>query len=231
MSNPMYLSRARLRRTAQIKALLPLLLDNNPGDRDPGHHLMWHLFADEDGPRERDFLWRRTGRGAYLILSARPPRETLGLFAIDEPKPFDLDLPAGTKLRFMLRACPVVQRRRDGASRRSAKHDVVMDALRAHASTERSAKRQAIVQKEGTAWLARRTEAGGFAVEPSEVSAEGYRQIRIGRGRGREAMRFSSLDLSGILTVQDSGLLLKAINRGFGTARAFGCGLMLVKRL
>ena len=89
----MYLSRASLRRTVQIKALLPLLLEQNPGGRHPDHHLMWYLFAEEDGTRERDFLWRRTGGGAYLILSARPPQDALRLFQIDEPKPFDLDLP------------------------------------------------------------------------------------------------------------------------------------------
>ena len=226
----MYLSRASLQRKAQIKALLPLLLEQNPGGRHPDHHLMWYLFAEEDGTRERDFLWRRTGQGAYLILSARPPRDTLGLFQIDEPKPFDLDLPAGTKLRFMLRACPVVQRRRADGGRKSVKHDVVMDALRAHPSGARSAQRQEIVQREGVAWLDGQSKGRGFAVDPSEISVEGYRQIQIARGRGRSPMRFSSLDLSGILTVQDSGLLLKAITQGFGAARAFGCGLMLVRR-
>ena len=230
MGNPMYLSRVRLRRTAQINALLPLLLEGNPGKRDPDHHLMWYLFAEEDGTRERDFLWRRTGGGAYLILSARPPQDALDLFRIDEPKPFELDLPVGAKLRFMLRACPVVQRRKPGADRKTVKHDVVMDALRAHASGERSAQREAIVQREGAAWLDRQAEGRGFAVDRSEVTAEGYRQMRVARGRRRVPMRFSSLDLSGILTVQDSGLLLKAITRGFGAARAFGCGLMLVRR-
>ena len=129
----------------------------------------------------------------------------------------------------MLRACPVVQRRRTGADRKSVKHDVIMDALRVLANGERSAQRQALVQREGTAWLGRQAKRCGFAVDPTEVSAEGYRQIRVARGRGRAPMRFSSLDLSGILTVQDSGLLLKAITRGFGAARAFGCGLMLVE--
>ena len=226
----MYLSRATLRRTAQIQALLPLLLEQNPGGRHPDHHLMWYLFAEGGGPRERDFLWRRTGGGAFLILSARPPQDPLTLFRIDDPKPFDLDLPSGTKLRFMLRACPVVQRRRADGGRKSVKHDVVMDALRTHPSGERSEQRQEIVQREGAAWLNRRAEGGGFAVETAEISAEGYRQIQIGRGRGRNPMRFSSLDLSGILTVQNSELLLKAITQGFGAARAFGCGLMLVRQ-
>ena len=90
MGNPMYLSRVRLRRSAQINALLPLLLEGNPHGQHPDHHLMWYLFAEGDGTRERDFLWRRTGGGAYLILSARPPQDALHLFQIDEPKPFEL---------------------------------------------------------------------------------------------------------------------------------------------
>lgn len=227
----MYLTRARLRRTAQISALLPLLLEGNPGNRHPDHHLMWYLFADEDASRTRDFLWRRTDRNDFLVLSARPPQDPHRLFRIEEPRPFEIDLPAGTKLRFLLRACPVVQRRRKGAERKTAKHDVVMDALRAHPGGERAALRQAIVQREGPAWLARQAAGRGFAFEPSEVTTDGYRQVRIGRGRGRSPMRFSQMDLSGILTVQDSDLLRQSICRGFGAARAFGCGLMLVRRL
>ena len=46
MGNPMYLSRVRLRRSAQINALLPLLLEGNPHGQHPDHHLMWYLFAE-----------------------------------------------------------------------------------------------------------------------------------------------------------------------------------------
>ncbi len=38
------------------------------------------------------------------------------------------------------------------------------------------------------------------------------------------------LDYEGVLTVEDPVLFLSALTVGFGRARAFGCGLMLVRR-
>ena len=77
MTETLYLSRVRLRRSASVGALLPLLLgdggSNNGQSRHPGHHLIWSLFAAEPAMR-RDFLWREMEQdGAFLILSARRP--------------------------------------------------------------------------------------------------------------------------------------------------------------
>ena len=44
-------------------------------------------------------------------------------------------------------------------------------------------------------------------------------------------MSYSTLDFEGILTVGDPGTLLPAIAHGFGAAKAYGCGLMLVHRV
>ena len=127
MTRPLYLSRARLRRDASVATLLPLLqggTSRNGHSQHSGHHLVWSLFAS--GPeRRRDFLWREMEQnGAFLILSARPPVDRHALFDVDEPKPFTPALVVGDRLRFSLRANPVV-RRRDSSRSRSVKHDII----------------------------------------------------------------------------------------------------------
>ena len=43
-------------------------------------------------------------------------------------------------------------------------------------------------------------------------------------------MTWSTLDFDGTLTVADPAPLLAAIVRGFGAAKACGCGLMPIRR-
>ena len=232
MTVQLYLSRVRLRRDASVAALAPLLLgDGGSGTRtqQPGHHLVWSLFADGPG-RRRDFLWREMRqRGTYMILSARLPVDKHSLFEIDEPKPFSPALAAGDRLRFSLRANAVV-RRRDPSRSRSARHDVVMDALRALPVGQRAEKRSDAVRERGLAWLQGQADKAGFSVQPADVAIDGYRQHRIRRNGTASAMSFSSLDFDGILEVSDPDTFLVGVERGFGAAKAYGCGLMLIRR-
>ena len=227
-----YLSRARLRRDASIGALAPLLLGNigkGGPSRQPGHHLVWSLFAD-GADRKRDFLWRETSTGVFLVLSARHPEDRHGLFEIDEPKPFKPALEPGDRLRFSLRANPVV-RRRHPSHRRSVKHDVVMDALRSHAKGERAVQRFETIREQGFAWLDRQGTKAGFRIDSADVAVDGYDQHRVARTGSTPAMLYSSLDFEGVLTVSDPDMLLPAISQGFGAAKAYGCGLMLIRRV
>ena len=225
-----YLSRARLRRDASVNALAPLLLGKTgrrSATQQPGHHLIWSLFAD-DSARRRDFLWREMERGVYFILSARWPRDRHGLFEIAEPKPFAPLLAPGDRLGFSLRANPVVRRRHRGR-RRSVKHDVVMDALR-NSRRDRAGQRLGAVREQGFAWLQRQGREWGFEVAPDCIRIDGYEQHRISRKGSRHAMTFSTIDFEGILTLRVPDTLLTAITRGFGASKAYGCGLMLIRR-
>ena len=223
-----YLSRATLRRNQQtIKALSPLLLDNAEGPSSTGHNLMWSLFCDTP-ERTRDFLWRESRQGIYYILSARPPVDQHALFDLAEPKEFAPALGAGDRLRFSLRANPVV-RRLVGDKKHATKHDVVFDALRKQETEKRAAHRHAVIQEQGFEWLARQGRGAGFAVEQREVGIDGYAQHQISRAKSRQ-MAFSTLDFEGVLTVEDPSRFLSAVLRGFGAAKAYGCGLMLIRR-
>ena len=226
-----YLSRVRLKREASVSALAPILLGTagrGGPSRQPGHHLVWSLFADGAG-RRRDFLWREMDTGQFLILSARHPEDRHGLFDIDEPKPFAPAIEPGDRLGFSLRANPVI-RRRAPPRRRSVKHDVVMDALRSHGKGERGAQRLEVAKKQGLAWLDRQGAKAGFEICSDDVAVDGYDQHLITRARPAPPMSFSTLDFDGVLTVSHPEALLSAIGHGFGAAKAYGCGLMLVRR-
>ncbi len=226
----LYFSRVSLKKEASLSALAPLLLggagvESEP--RQPAHHLVWYLFAD--GPeRQRDFLWRETDPGVFLLLSFRPPRDPHGLFDIAEPKPFAPELETGEPLIFSLRANPVV-RRRDTARGRSIKHDVVMDQLRTCEQGKRARHRLDLVRTSGLDWLKRQGDKAGFDFQVNEVSVDGYSTHRIARKNG-PAMAFSTLDFEGALTVTDPKRLLAVLPKGFGASKAYGCGLMLIRR-
>lgn len=227
-----FFSRVRLRHDAPIAALAPVLL---PADEDrrigTAHRLLWTLFAD--GPsRPRDFLWRevdgeRIDRLAFLILSARPPEDRHGLFEIDPPKPWAPALRPGDRLCFSLRANPVVAARREGT--RGTRHDVVMRALYPVPAGERAGPRAAAIAREGRSWLDAQGLRCGFRAE-GVPRIDGYLRRRIAREVG-PPLCFSTLDFDGALIVSEPDLFLAAVRRGFGKAKAWGCGLMLIRRL
>ena len=235
MSAPAFLSRLRLRRDVSIAAIARVLLPTDENQRiGTAHRLLWSLFADSV-ERRRDFLWReidgeRLDRLAFLVLSARPPEDEHRLFEIDPPKPFMPQLAPGDRLGFSLRANPVVSRWREEDGRRKQKHDdVVMDRLRTVPEALRAERRPALIEEAGRAWLDRQGERCGFRVI-GQPSVDGYEQRRIPRD-GHEPVRFSTLDFDGAIEVTDPGALVLALGRGFGKARAWGCGLMLVRRV
>ena len=222
----LFFSRVQLKRDITVSTLAPLLL-GRAGNTHSGHHLVWSLFADEPD-RERDFLWRETASGVFFILSARPPQDRHGLFNVSPPKVFEPQLVEGDTLRFSLRANPVV-RKRNSSGERSKKHDVVMNALLAVDADQRAGSRLSVVREAGFAWLLRQGARAGFSVTPTAVRIDGYEQHRVARN-GARAMHFSTLDFEGLLTVVKPDAFLKAVAGGLGSARAYGCGLMLIRR-
>jgi CRISPR system Cascade subunit CasE len=227
MSRELYLSRVRLRPDPDVQTLVPLLL---PADRDErfhaAHRLLWSLFADSPD-RKRDFQWREDADNRFFVLSSRPPEDHNRLFFV-ETKVFSPVLRPGDRLAFVLRANPVVQRRTpEGRARRD---DIVMAALHALEPDARAEERQHLVHETGSRWLARQGEANGFAL-PATPKVDGYRSNRIARSAGTGTMVFSTLDFEGVLEVTEPARFLERVGKGFGRARAFGCGLMLVKRV
>ena len=157
-----------------------------------------------------------------------PPRGRTCSIRDRSPKPFSPALRAGDRLAFSLRANPV-KRRVDKVRQRTVKHDVVMDALRDVEKGRRAAVRLDTVQNAGAAWLARQGAASGFSVVDTPVRVDGYQQHRVARTKGAP-MSFSTLEMEGVLTVTAPDAFIPAVGQGFGGAKGYGCGLMLIKR-
>lgn len=216
----LYLTRAAISRSASVRALIQLLNPSRGEDRAAAHHcLLWTLFADAPG-RRRDFLWRQDGEGRFLILSSRRPVDEHRLFDLEEPRSFAPALTAGMPLRFALRANATVRHRA------SARHrDVVMDAIHGlPPGPERANARRERATPAAKAWLDKQGNAHGFAVD--RLACLGYETLRIAHGTA--PIQLGIVDLEGSLVVADPAAFRAALGRGFGRARAFGCGLMLI---
>ena len=224
----LWLSRARLRRgPAATGALARLLVPEGEGPRvAAAHRLVWALFADMPD-RRRDFLWREEEPGRFMTLSAREPGPLPDLFDV-QTTAFEPVLAAGDRLGFTLRANPVVSRP-EAPGQRGKRHDVVMDALRHVPEPGRAAARFGVATEAGLAWLNRQGAAHGFA--PGGVAVDGYETVQVPRDGGQKPARFGQLEFTGTLTVTDPAAFLTALASGFGRARAFGCGLMLIRRV
>jgi CRISPR system Cascade subunit CasE len=214
-----------LRRDAPIAALAQLLVPENGADQTAvSHRLVWALFAD-GVDRKRDFLWRQEAPGRFMILSARPPVDPHNLFDL-QFKPFAPVLSPGDRLGFTLRANAVIARP-EQPGRRGKHHDVVMDLLRQSAGTRAEARPDAILVA-GRNWLARQGDVHGF-VPSGDAAVDGYDRVVIPRSAGRPAV-FGVLDITGVIEVKEPDRFLAKLAQGFGRARAFGCGLMLIRR-
>lgn len=235
MSGPLFLSRARLRaaRGEALSSIAPILLPDAPGAQAAhAHRLVWLLFQDIPDAT-RDFLWRAEPGGKYMILSRRPPTDEVGLFDLDTT-PFEPALAAGDRLLFSLRANPTIARKDalDPAQRakraRGKRVDVVMDALYRVPRADRAKERDRIAGEAATAWLTAQGERAGFKLS-SPLRVDGYTQLDVERRKGRDA-GVSIVDLRGELAVTEPGAFLDKLARGFGAAKAFGNGLMLIRR-
>lgn len=219
----LYLSRLRIAANPSTQALSRLISPDDAGARRGAHHrLIWAAFADH-AERKRDFLWREEGRGRFLTLSARPPL-AIDLFEPPDTKPFSPRLAAGDRLAFRLRANAT--RSRKGAGR----VDVVMDALHALPQEERAAARAETAQREGVAWLERQGAEAGFRLLECTVETYTTETLPEYRGPRKGAPRFGILETTGLLEVTDPDRFLARLAQGFGRAKAFGCGLMLIRR-
>ena len=211
-----------------------LIPDDKTKHAGHAHRILWLLFQDITDAK-RDFLWRDEGNGKYMILSVRPPTDPKGLFELDT-KPFAPELEAGDQLSFSLRANPVVaskpartlDRLKEDPRARGQKVDVVMNALKDVPKGARGPVRDEIATTAGTHWLSSQGEKSGFKlVAPPLI--DGYAQVPVERRRGRPA-GFSVLNFTGRMEITDPLAFLAKLPLGFGSAKAFGNGLMLIRR-
>lgn len=203
------------------------------------HQWLWRWFPSAPGT-SRDFLFRRhehEGQTRYYVVSRRPPVEQNGAWQV-QTRDYAPQLQVGERLRFELRANPTVRHGHDGKSKR---HDVVMNAKK-KLLAERGLARwqewigndrpatQDVIQAACAQWLIRRSERLGFAIDANMVQAQAYETHQERQHQKNRDLQFTTVDFCGELTVTDTANFQSALMNGIGSAKAFGCGLLLVRR-
>jgi len=215
------------------------------------------LFREESS---REQLATPRNRPLYYLLSQSRPDSQSPIFQI-ETKEYSPNLKARDQLAFRLRANPTIARKTAGKKnsvRHDVLMDAQQQWLR-NACEQRSLSLKGtkgqlkrtllshpdfsgseghallnqetatVINQAAINWLKQRSEINGFDIDESQIEATGYRWNALPE-KGRHA-GFSSMDYEGVLTVTDPVRFLQRIEKGFGPAKAFGCGLMLIRRL
>jgi CRISPR system Cascade subunit CasE len=203
------------------------------------HQWLWNFFPNSEG-QSRDYIFRRyevEKISRFYVVSQRPPTAFSEAWQV-KSRSYDPQLQEGQRLSFQLCANPVVTKK-DPAGK-SQRHDVVMQAkrqllvehgLNAEAKWKEWPDQDSkpllyeLVQKSCFDWLQSRAGKHGFTV--MAVSVDAYQQNRA----GKRDIRYSTVDFSGELLVTNPKLFQLALFSGIGHAKAFGCGLLLVKRM
>jgi len=212
------------------------------------HQALCRLFQlphrEERSPQQRTFFLFRTERiepGSFLsaqspelvglpvfyVLSTQIPEDGNGIWQIDTPQAdYRPDLREGDRLAFQLRANPVVTR--TGPDSRRARHDVVMDAKRRLNEDDPHRDQASVAYEAGQKWLQARAERHGFKIEDASLRVDGYTTWRQHYGK---KIQLSTLDFAGNLIVSDAIRFREALFNGIGPAKAFGCGLLMIRRI
>lgn len=202
------------------------------------HSMIWKLFPD-DSDATRDFLYRKDDSGGlpfYYLLSQRKPEATLDYLNVTTTS-FSPKLKKGDHLHFSLRANAVITRKPDDGSSRRIRRDIVDAKIDEYRTKEPDSSQwppsAQIHHEAGVEWLGKRGENLGFAINDLSVANHQYHQFKKPQDvKDRNERRFTSLDFVGALQVTDPQIFLEqALFQGIGRAKAYGCGLMLVRRL
>ena len=217
----MYFSKITLKPTANRADYAQMVCSNTYKE----HQVLWKLFND-DPDAQRDFIYRyepKNNTPEYYIVSIRKPVDNDYLWDI-QSKDYEPVLTSGQQFAFMLRVNPVV-------TKNGQRHDVVMH-LKKNKYPDKKTRppSQAIVEEAGRNWLTTRAETGGFTFDDSSVRIDGYQPNTSARKKGKKEIRYNMMDFRGILTVTDPDKFKKTLMQGLGKAKAFGCGLMLIRR-
>jgi CRISPR system Cascade subunit CasE len=199
------------------------------------------------------------GLPLLYVLSRIAPRDSTGKWRV-EPREYRPDLRLGDRLAFKLRANPVSFSKKDrdpseaehwrksrekrglkekDLTKKRARHDVVMDTKRRMnwkelPGEERPTLAQ-VAYEAGSGWLRGREDRLGFRFDAERLRVDGH-TVHCLKGRRDEkgnchGIALSTLDFEGQLQVTDPELFLRnGLLAGIGPAKAFGCGLLLVRR-
>ena len=237
----MFFSKAALNENIPLKEIPSLI----PHDSYEMHQQIWRFFPGKEG-QPREFLYhhrKEEKRLGYYIVSLDQPVDYSGYWNI-QSKPYAPLIQNKRYFYFTLRANPTIKRK-DPKIGKSARHDVIMDAKKHWRETHKNSPpfcqdRQELIYKSSWEWLKRCGEKRGFDVEQSRVLVGTYQHYRFNKRNGKmvkqsrfssKEIQFSTVDLSGILEVTDATQFQHCLFHGLGSAKGFGCGLLLIRHI
>jgi CRISPR system Cascade subunit CasE len=188
------------------------------------HRQLWRLFPDQPREARQDaesarqgFLYRfeemSPGKPVRVLLQSRLPPQSAPDIALLGSREIDPQPAAGQSLAFLLTANPI---KTIVDAEKAAKPGKVADTCRV----------PLIHEEDQLAWLARKL-ADAASVEAAAVQVHEALHFRKGQRIGKLAR----VTFEGVLRVQDPDALLRHLENGLGPAKAFGCGLLLVRRV
>jgi len=203
------------------RAEIPWSETRNPYEM---HRAIWRLFPGEeresrraqDQPR-RGFLFRvedsLPGRPAQILVQSKRMPEPDAALRLIGSREFNPQPARNQRLAFILTANPIktVKDEQLGGKPRKKR-----DTCRVPLISEETQK----------AWLTQRL---GRAAEVEAVAITPHPPLYFRKGnRGGKIVHAT---FEGILTVKDPESLIELLENGVGPAKAFGCGLLLVRRI
>ncbi|MGF1545921.1 MAG: type I-E CRISPR-associated protein Cas6/Cse3/CasE [Thiotrichales bacterium] len=188
------------------------------------HRRLWHLFPGQGREMRKQgddarqgFLFRieeqATGRPTRLLMQSRfAPGRAEGLNLLGSREFFPAPNP-GQRLAFILTANPI---------------RTITDEQRDAKPGKRSEKCRVplIKEDEQQQWLARKL-ANGAELENVRILPLAPLYFR----KGNRAAKLVTCTFEGVLRVSSAGILNGLLENGVGPAKAFGCGLLLVRRI
>lgn len=178
------------------------------------HQAVWKAFPGR-GDQQRDFLTRLDERDEgfrLLIVSPEiPTRPEWCPVEAWQTKPIPATYFGKRRYAFQLLANPTKKITKLGADGKPTKNGKRVP-LR--------------TREEYVAWMQRKAEQGGFAVE-----ADTLRTIQQGREHfQKKEMRglHTAVEFQGVLAVTDPAKFHETFTRGIGSAKAFGFGLLVI---
>lgn len=188
-----------------------------PACRNPyeWHRAIWKLFPAKAEEDNRDFLFacidRRPGKNisAILLSNEKPERQSSEEIAlVDESKSLaDLSFKVGQVIRFRLTANPTKVLTEQNAEKRKIRVPLIKE-------------------EQQVGWLKRKFDC---IASIESVVIQNETPLYFNRkGKGGKVV---PVNFEGILKVIDSEKFKEDYFSGIGPAKAFGCGLMLVRRV
>lgn len=193
------------------------------------HQRVWDAFPHLDGARNaergdaaRHFLTRLDDKdGGYQLLVLSPTEPCRPGWCPDHEanwltKSVARSFVGHTRYRFSLRTNPTKKvtpkgpdGRRRGQGKRVALHDFA----------------------ELTEWAERKATAAGFTIEPGSLRIAERGLAHFTKEKERRLGTLNVVDFDGVLQVTNRGAFESAFQNGIGSAKAFGCGLLVLQPL